>query len=74
MKGLPMDSPDVEEPYTICLLNKATKIITSPNIFVSKFPPGLMVLNFSILETSVTFPQLLEAYVIPLHNPMGFHQ
>ena len=49
MKGLPMDSPDVEEPYTICLLNKATKIITSPNIFVSKFPPwayGIEFFNF----------------------------
>ena len=38
MEGLPETTPELEEPYPICLLTKATKIPIGPTTDVSKFP------------------------------------
>ena len=51
MKGLPMSIPDLEEPWTIYLLEKSTKFNRGTNIDVSKFTPGLTIQkDFAILS------------------------
>ena len=42
MKGLQKKPPDFQEPWSICILTKATKIPRGPTIDVSKFAPGFM--------------------------------
>ena len=42
MEGLPENLPELEEPYPICILTKATEISKGPTTDVSKFSPGFM--------------------------------
>ena len=43
MEILPENLPDLEEPCSICLLPKATKITIGPTYSVSILAPGLMI-------------------------------
>ena len=42
LEGIPENIPELEDPCTICLLTKATKILRGPTTDVSKFSPGFM--------------------------------
>ena len=42
IEGLPENILDLEEPFPICLLTKATKITIGPVIDVSIFAPGFI--------------------------------
>ena len=42
MYGLPENLPELEDPFPICLLTKATKISRGPTTDVSKLAPGFM--------------------------------
>ena len=61
-KGSLKNLPDLEEPFPICLLTRATKIPIGPTIDVSKFSSGLMLKTdflLSMLKSSVDLPRLL---------------
>ena len=42
MEGIPENLPELEEPYPICILTKATKTPKGPTTDVSNPPPGFM--------------------------------
>ena len=42
MEGLPKNLPDLEKPFPICLLTKATRTTRGTANDVSKFAPGFM--------------------------------
>ena len=51
LEGLPENLSELEEPCTICLLNKATKIPRGPTTDVLKFSPGFMLqMDFSFFD------------------------
>ena len=51
MDGLPENLPELEEPCTIYLLTKATKISRGPTTDVSKCFPGFMLqMNFAFFN------------------------
>ena len=48
MKSLPKLLPDLEDPFLICILTKATKISRGPNTDISKVAPGFILqIDFS---------------------------
>ena len=54
MEGLPKNLPDLEEPFHICLLTKATTIPRGPTIYVSKFEPGVMLqMYFAVFNVEI---------------------
>ena len=51
MEGLPKNLPELEEPYPICIMNKANKITRGPTTVVSKCAPGFMLhMDFSFFN------------------------
>ena len=42
MEGIPENTPDLEDPFHICIFTKTTKIPILPTIDVYKFFPGFM--------------------------------
>ena len=51
MEDIPKHLPDLEDPYLICLLTKATKFPIFLTIDVSKFAPGFMIqMGFSFFN------------------------
>ena len=76
MKDHPTDLHILEEPFTICLLTKGTKIPRGPIIGVSKSLPGFMLTMdfvFKMLKASVDLPRIFWLYVLLLHIHLGFH-
>ena len=76
MDGLPENLPELEEPYPICLLTKATKISRGPTTDVSKFAPGFMLqMDFeffnveSIRGFTSTFVTICSANLYPFGFP-----
>ena len=63
MKGLPTKLTEFEEPWTIRLSTKATKIIRGPSIDVSKFAPGLMLQMDSALFNVESIRELTLTFV-----------
>ena len=56
MKGLPKHIPDLEYPWLICLLNKATKINRGPTVYVSNFTPGLLLqMDFEFFNVEIIY-------------------
>ena len=56
MEGLPENIPELEEPWPIFLLTKATKTPIGPTTDVSNPPPGFMLQTyfaFFMLKASV---------------------
>ena len=56
LKGLPRNIIDLEEPCSICIMTKATKISRGLTIDVSKFAPAFMFQmnsSFSMSKESV---------------------
>ena len=76
MEGLTENLPELEEPFPICILTKATKISRGSTTDVSKFAPGFMLqmdFAFSMLKASVDLPQLLWLHALLLHTPLDSH-
>ena len=74
--GSPNPPPDLEEPLTIYIFTKATKIYRGPTIDVSHYPLGscfACILCFKILKESVDLPRILWLYVILLLTPLDFY-
>ena len=71
-----MNIPDLEEPYLICILTKATKITRANNIDAFKFSHGFMLqigFSFSMMKAFVDLYLHLWLYVLPIHTPLDFH-
>ena len=72
-KGLPTNLPNLKEPWTICILTKATKTIRVNNINVSNFTSGSMLqiyFAFSMFKAFTNLPPHLWLYVMKLHTPL----
>ena len=64
MEGLQENLPELEEPWPICLMNKA---LTLGSCF-------RWILRFSVLKASVDLPQFLWLYVLLFHTPLDTYQ
>ena len=76
VEGLPGNLPDLEEPYPIFLMTKATKIPRVPTTYVSKFAPGFMIQMYfvffnveSIRGFTLTFVDICSATSYPFEFP-----
>ena len=75
MKRLPTNLPDLEEPWPIYLLSKATKMTRVPTIDVSIFPTEFMIqMNFSFLnvESIHVFTSTFKDIRYATSHPFGF--
>ena len=74
MEGLLENLPELDEPFPIYLLTKATKIPRGPTTDVSKFAPGFMLqMNFSFLnvESIRGFTSTFVAICSSTSHPFG---
>ena len=54
MESLPENLPELEEPFPICILTKATKITIGPTTDVSKFAPVFMLqMDFAFFNVEI---------------------
>ena len=75
IKGLPMNFTDLEEPFSICIFNKATKITKVTNIDVSKFSTRFMLqmyFSFFNVEIICGFTSNVLAVYFDTSYPYGF--
>ena len=75
MENLPKNHPDLEEPFHICLLTKATKITRGPTIDVSKIFPGSMLqIDFAFFNVEIIrgFTSTFVAICSDTSNPFVF--
>ena len=75
MEGPPENLSELEEPYPICLLTKATKITREPTTDVSKFVPGFMLqMDFAFfnVESIRGFTTNFVAICSATSYPFGF--
>ena len=76
MEDLPENLPDLEEPCTIFMFTKATRISRGPTTDVSKFAPGFMLqMDFSFFDVksirglTSTFVAIFSANSYPFGFP-----
>ena len=75
LEGIPEHLSELEEPFPICLLTKATKIPRGPTTDVSKFAPGFMLqmyFSFFNVESIRGFTSSFVAIFSATAYPCGF--
>ena len=75
MKSLPTKLTDLEEPWPICILTKATEIPIGPNIYASNFSSGLMLqMDFVFFNVGIIhgFTCIFVAICFATSYPFGF--